>query len=101
MSDTTLADPACVARVIEEIAIVQPKIVVAMGEEAFDALCDLDLPLARPVIWRVAEVQPLTPSIELLCVPDIDRSLDDEVAKREFWSALRVLGEWFEELPPY
>ena len=31
--DTSLADPGCVARVAEEIAIVQPKIVVVMGEE--------------------------------------------------------------------
>ncbi len=101
VSDTSLADPACMARVSEEVAIVQPKIVVAMGDEAFEALCDLDLPLARPVTRRVGELQALTPSIDLLCVPDIDRSLDDEVAKREFWAAFRMLGEWHAELPPY
>jgi uracil-DNA glycosylase len=89
------------ARVGEEVAIVQPKIIVAMGDDAFDALCDLDLPLARSVSRRVGEVQALTPSIELLCVPDIDHSLDDELSKREFWSAFRVLGEWHAELPPY
>src|SRR5438067_6975332 len=32
--DPVMADPACVARLIEEIAIVQPKIVVVMGAEA-------------------------------------------------------------------
>ncbi len=34
VGDASLADPACIARVIEEIAIVQPKIVVVMGEDA-------------------------------------------------------------------
>ena len=34
VSDPSLADPACVARVVEELAIVQPKIVVVMGEDA-------------------------------------------------------------------
>src|ERR1700677_632169 len=33
VSDTTLADPACVARIIEELAIGQPKIVGVMGAE--------------------------------------------------------------------
>jgi hypothetical protein len=34
-------------------------------------------------------------------VPDIDASLDEEEAKREFWSAFRVLGEWYASQPPY
>ena len=34
-------------------------------------------------------------------VPDIDSSLDDEKAKREFWGAFRALGEWYADLPPY
>ena len=33
LSDSSLADFACVARVVEELAIVQPKIVVVMGPE--------------------------------------------------------------------
>ena len=47
VSDTSLADPECVARIAEEIAIVQPKIVVVMGEDALAVLNDLDLPLSR------------------------------------------------------
>jgi len=46
-------------------------------------------------------VQPFTPTIEALYVPDIDDSLDSEESKREFWSALRTLGDWYAELPPY
>ena len=96
VNDTSLADPGCVARVAEEIAIVQPKIVVVMGEEALAVLNDLGLPLAQP-----GQVQRLTPSIEALYVPNIDEALDEEAAKRVFWSAFRVLGEWYAALPPY
>src|SRR5579862_5224630 len=61
VADTSLADPACIARVAEEIAIVSPKIIVTMGDDALFALEDLDLPLAGPVAQRVGEIQPLTP----------------------------------------
>ena len=46
-------------------------------------------------------VQAFTPACEALVVPNIDDALDEEAAKREFWSAFRVLGEWYEDLPPY
>ncbi len=49
VGDPSLADPACVARVVEELAIVQPKVVVVMGEDALAALNDLDVPLAKPL----------------------------------------------------
>ena len=49
LSDPSLADSACIARVVEEIAIVQPKIVVVMGADALAALGELDIPLARPL----------------------------------------------------
>jgi len=101
VSDTSLADPGCVARVAEEIAIVQPKIVVVMGEDALAILNDLDLPLSSQVHADAGEVQRLTPSIEALYVPNIDEALDEETAKRAFWSAFRVLGEWYADLPPY
>ncbi len=101
VSDPSLADPACVARVVEELAIVQPKIVVVMGHDALYALNDLDIPLAREVEPLPGVVQQLTPSIAALFVPNIDGALDSEQAKREFWSAFRVLGQWYAELPPY
>src|SRR6185295_13903302 len=101
VSDTSLAGPECIARVAEELAIVQPKIVVVMGVDALAALNDLDLPLARPVLEQPGDVQPLTPWIEALYVSNIDEALDEESAKRAFWSAFRVLGEWYADLPPY
>ena len=101
VSDPSLADPACIARVVEELAIVQPKIVVIMGLDALYALNDLDVPLAREIEPIPGVVQSLTPSVAALFVPNIDEALDEEQAKREFWAAFRVLGQWYAELPPY
>jgi uracil-DNA glycosylase family 4 len=101
VADTSLADPACLARVAEEIAIVSPKIIVTMGDDALFALEDLDLPLAGALDPRIGEIQQLTPQIALLHVPNIDRALDEERAKRAFWASFRVLGDWYAELPPY
>ena len=101
VADPSMADPACVARVVTELAIVTPKIVVVMGDDALAALNDLDVPLARPLDRRLGVVQQLTPSCDALVVPNIDESLDEEAAKREFWAAFRVLGDWYADLPPY
>jgi uracil-DNA glycosylase family 4 len=91
----------CVARVIEEIAIVQPRIVVVMGARALATLNDLELPLAERIEPRLGELQRLTPTLDALYVPDIDESLDDQRAKQAFWHAFRALGDWYAELPPY
>ena len=101
VSDPALADPACVARLVEELAIVQPKIVVVMGEAALAVLNDQDVPLASEVTAQAGVVQRLTPSIDALYVPDIDEALDDDASKRAFWRAFKVLGEWYADLPPY
>jgi uracil-DNA glycosylase family 4 len=101
VGDTDLAAPECRARVVQEIAIVQPRMVVVMGDEALEELNDVGVPLARRIQAKPGEVQRLTPSCEAIWCPDIDRSLDDEAAKREFWRAFRALGEWYADLPPY
>jgi uracil-DNA glycosylase family 4 len=101
VTDPSLADPGCIARLVEEFAIVQPRMVVVMGEDALGVLNDLGLPLARPVEHTPGVVQSLTPSVEALVVPNIDDSLDEEAAKREFWSSFKALGEWYADLPPY
>jgi hypothetical protein len=72
-----------------------------MGEDALNVLNDLDVPLAKPVAYEPGRIQQLTPSIDCLVTPNIDESLDEETAKRAFWSAFRVLGEWYADLPPY
>jgi uracil-DNA glycosylase family 4 len=101
VTDSSLADPGCIARLVEEIAIVQPRMIVVMGTEALGVLNELGLPLARPISDTPGVLQALTPSIEALVVPNIDDSLDEEAAKRAFWSAFKVLGEWYADLPPY
>ena len=47
VGDPDQAAEECVARVVEEIAVVQPRIVVVMGERALATLNDLELPLSR------------------------------------------------------
>ena len=101
VADPAMADPACVSRLVEELAIVQPKMMVVMGEEALSAINDLDVPLSHELSATPGELQRFTPSIEALFVPNIDESLDEESAKRAFWSAFRVLGQWWADLPPY
>ena len=99
--DTSLAAPECVARLVEELAIVQPRMIVIMGQESLDTINDLALPLAQPLGPRPGEIQQLTPSIEALYVPSIDDALDEETAKRAFWTAFRRLGDWYADFPPY
>jgi uracil-DNA glycosylase len=106
LGDASLAEgwageDVCIARVMEEIAIVQPRIVVVMGPEALAVLNDLDIPLARGLEPRLGEIQQLTPTIDALYVPNIDESLDEQDSKRAFWAAFRVLGEWWAAQPPY
>ena len=100
--DPVMADPGCVARLAEELAIVQPKIVVVMGADALTRRQRARRP-APPRARRrnSGAIQRFTPSIEALYVPNIDDALDEENAKREFWSAFRVLGQWWADLPPY
>ncbi|MGH2961409.1 MAG: uracil-DNA glycosylase family protein [Solirubrobacterales bacterium] len=101
LSEPSLAAPECVARLVEEVAIVSPRIVVVMGDPALESLNELEIPLSRELEPELGAIQSLTPTVDALFVPDIDRSLDEEAAKREFWSAFRSLGTWYAELPPY
>src|SRR5947208_7592338 len=64
--DPAVADPACVARLTEEVAIVSPKIVVVMGPDALAVVNELDLPLGQELSPVYGTLQRLTPSIEAL-----------------------------------
>jgi uracil-DNA glycosylase len=86
---------------VRELHIVQPKLVVVMGEDALRFLNSVEFPLADPLEPRAGEVQRFTPTIDSLYVPDIDASLDEQPAKTRFWNAFKVLGTWWAELPPY
>ena len=84
-----------------ELHIVQPKLVVVMGEDALTFLNGLEYPLAIELDAAVGELQQWTPTVQALYVPDIDASLDEQAAKTRFWQALKALGPWWAELPPY
>jgi uracil-DNA glycosylase len=85
-----------------ELHIVQPKLVVAMGDETVAFVNGLDFPLTSALdLELLGEVQPFTPTIDALVTPDIDASLDEQGAKTRFWNAFKALGAWWSELPPY
>jgi uracil-DNA glycosylase family 4 len=84
-----------------ELHIVQPKLVVVMGEDALTFLNALQFPLSEPLESKLGELQHFTPTVEALVVPDIDASLDEQAAKTRFWRAFKTLGQWWAELPPY
>ena len=84
-----------------ELHIVQPKLVVPMGEQAVSFLNSIEFPLADSVEWKPGELQRFTATSEALVVPDIDASLDEAPAKTEFWNAFKTLGAWWSTLPPY
>jgi uracil-DNA glycosylase family 4 len=91
----------CLPWLSREIHIVQPKLIVPMGEPVVEALAALDHPLAEPLRAEPGVVQRWTPTIEALYVPDIDASLDEQGAKRAFWAAFRAIGDWHQAQPPY
>ena len=84
-----------------ELHVVQPKIVVVMGQDARACLNAVRFPLAAEVEDRPGEIRPLTPTIDVLLTPDVDESLDEQRTKRAFWEAFKSLGPWWSELPPY
>ena len=86
---------------VRELHIVQPKLVVVMGDDALAFVNALEFPLGGTLQARLGELQRFTPTIEALVVPDLDASLDEQTAKTEFWNAFKQLGPWWAELPPY
>jgi uracil-DNA glycosylase len=84
-----------------ELRIVEPKLVVVMGEDALEFLNGIRFPLGSAVAHELGALQRLSPSIEALVVPDIDLSLDEAPAKTAFWNAFKGVGPWWAELPPY
>ncbi len=84
-----------------ELHIVQPKLIVPMGEASVEFLNSLEFPLADSVEYKPGELQRFTATVQTLVVPDIDASLDEAPAKTQFWNAFKPLGTWWAELPPY
>ena len=96
-------DPADAADwLARELHIVQPKLVVTMGERSVAFVDDLAFPLSdRLDPHATGAIQRFTPTIEALVTPDIDEALDEAPAKTAFWNAFKALGPWWAEQPPY
>jgi uracil-DNA glycosylase family 4 len=86
---------------LRELHIVQPKLVVVMGEPARAFLNSVQFPLSSEIAETIGELQRFTPTIQALVTPDIDEALDEAPAKTAFWNAFKTLGTWWAELPPY
>ena len=84
-----------------ELHIVQPKLLVAMGEATVEFVNALSFPLADELDPAAEGLQRFTATVEALVVPDIDAALDEAPAKTAFWNAFKAVGSWYAELPPY
>ncbi len=84
-----------------ELHVVQPKLVVVMGQDALACLNAVQFPLSTPLEATTGTIQSLTPTVEALVVPDLDTALDEQATKRAFWDAFKAIGPWWSELPPY
>jgi uracil-DNA glycosylase family 4 len=96
-------DPADAAGwLTREVHIVQPKLIVVMGERTTAFLNDITFPLSDPVSREsVGTIQRFTPTVQALVTPDVDESLDEQAEKTRFWNAFKALGPWWAEQPPY
>ena len=84
-----------------ELRIVEPKLLVVMGEDALEFLNGVGFPLSTAIESKLGELQRFSPTIEALAVPDIDLALDEAPAKTAFWNAFKAVGPWWAALPPY
>jgi uracil-DNA glycosylase family 4 len=89
------------AWLVRELHIVQPKLVVVMGEPALEFLNALEFPLSDKLAAEPGQFQRFTATIEALYAPDIDTSLDEQATKTKFWNAFKPVGQWWSDLPPY
>ena len=96
-------DPADAASwLTRELYIVQPVLVVAMGDRTVAFLDGLGFPLSDALEGTpIGAIQRFTPTIQALVAPDIDEALDEAPAKTAFWNAFKALGPWWAEQPPY
>ncbi len=85
----------------QELHVVQPKLIVVMGQDALRCLNALHFPLSSVVESETGTIQRFTPTIEALHVPDIETALDEPAPKRAFWDAFKAIGPWWSEQPPY
>lgn len=91
----------CPEWLLREIRIVEPRMIVVLGHEALATLNGLDVQGAERVDALPGDVQTWTHACDVLWCPDIDEALDRPASKQAFWRALRSLGDWYSDKPPF
>ena len=87
---------------LRELHIVQPKLVVAMGEPALAFLNSRRVPARRARSRRPrASCRSSRRRSRRSSRRTSTTSLDEQPAKTRFWNAFKLLGEWWASLPPY
>ena len=86
---------------IRELHIVQPKLVVVMGEDALRFLNELDFRSRGRSRTAPASCSNSLPRPRRSWCRTSTASLDEQPAKTDFWNAFKLLGPWWAELPPY
>lgn len=84
-----------------EFSIVEPKILIVMGEEALETVNALGIEDARMLRTERGVIQSWTHTCQALLCPDIDDSLSATNSKASFWNAFRAVGDWYAERPPF
>lgn len=84
-----------------EIGVVEPKLLVVMGEPALDVVNSLGMEDASQLAAEPGAIQRWTHACDAVWCPDIDDSLAHPGAKRDFWRAFRMVGEWYADRPPW
>ena len=101
ISDPTLAAAECVERIVEEIAIVGPRLIVVMGDDALEALergRGAAVAAARAEARRGAAVHADDRGARRAGHRPVARLGGVEARVLEH---LPVLGDWYADLPPY
>ena len=102
IAEPDLAAEECVGRLVEEMAIVQPKIVVVMGEPALRVLNGLERPPLAPESSRARarsrpSPRPSTPSTS----PTSTTRSTKRTPSSASGAPSRCSATWYEDLPPY
>ena len=98
---TACQQDQCPTWLREEIGIVEPKLLMIMGEDALGVVNGLGVTEAAELVPASGEVQRWTHTCEAIYCPDIDQSLDRPAAKQDFWLAFRTIGDWYADRPPW
>lgn len=91
----------CPEWLLREVRIVEPKVLVVMGEPSLDAINALEVADSTRLEATPGRVQRWTHACDAIWCPDIDDSLDRPASKQAFWRAFRTLGDWYAERPPF